>query len=217
MTKLSIMSLTNFINKELDTRVWGVWKACPDTCLERFLIVLKAMKNTELYNELVNDNYFISENDYICGLVDPDIECMRVILHTKNTDIVNELITMKFLYISHYESYPNTKIVRSYIPDRNVVKRMHKIEQDVLNLKKEMNDEIEWQTTWKESKVYNNIPKPPIVTKTELSSSPVPEISSLASFYNKWVNYWGETKKKEENNKTKIGQLEEFNSSDMLA
>ena len=115
-------------------------------------------------------------------MIDPSIECMRVILHTKNLDIVNELSTMKFLSISHYEVYPGTQIVRSYIPEREVAKRMHKIEQDVLSLKKELNDEIEWHTASKlsssshSSSLFGTTPPPML---TELSSSPVP-------FYKKW-------------------------------
>ena len=180
--KLQVKSLTNFIIKNLDSQVWAVWRACPDASLDRFLIVLKALKPTELYNELINDLYFINKDEYICGLIDPSIECMRVILHTKNLDIVNELSTMKFLSISHYEVYPGTQIVRSYIPEREVAKRMHKIEQDVLSLKKELNDEIEWHTASKlsssshSSSLFGTTPPPML---TELSSSPVP-------FYKKW-------------------------------
>lgn len=184
-SKLNTKSLTNFITKGLDTRVWAVWRACPDASLDRFLLILKALKPTELYNELVNDEYFINKDEFVCGLVDPNIECMRVILHTKDINIVNELTTMKFLSISHYEVYPGTQIVRSYIPERNVAKRMHKIEQDVLSMKKELLDEIEWHTASNTSKLSSSshssslfgTTPPPMLT--ELSSSPVP-------FYKKW-------------------------------
>jgi hypothetical protein len=144
--RIETKSLTNFIIKGLDTRVWALWRACPDESLNRFLIVLKALKPTELYNELINDNYFINKDEYVCGLVDPTIECMRVILHTKDVNVVNQLTTMKFLSISHYEVYAGTQMVRSYIPERDVAKRMHQIELDVASLKKDLNDEIEWHT-----------------------------------------------------------------------
>lgn len=182
--KLRTISLTNFILKNLDTRVWAVWKACPDSSLDRFMIILKALKPTELYNELIGNNYVVNKNEYVCGLVDPTIECMRVILHTDDTNIVNELITLKFLSISHYEIYPNTHIVRSYIPERNVAQRLHKAEQDVLTMKKELNDEIEWHvasnisTSSHSSSLFGTTP-PPLVSN--LSSSPV-------SFYKKWFS-----------------------------
>jgi len=183
-SKLNVNSLTNFITKGLDTRVWAVWRACPDASLYRFLIVLKALKPTELYNELINDEYFINKDEFVCGLVDPNIECMRVILHTKDINIVNELTTMKFFSISHYEVYSGTQIVRSYIPERNVAKRMHKVEQDVLSLKKELCDEIEWHTASNTSELSSSshssslFGTPPSIL-SELSSSPVPFYKKL--------------------------------------
>ena len=141
-----LVSLTNFIVKNLDTSIWAVLRACPDTSLDRFLIVLIALKPTELHNELVGQNYNIDKGEYICGLIDPEIECMRVILCTKNVDIVHELTTMNFLNINHYEIYPNTHLVQSYIPHRPFAVRMHQVEQNLTSLKKDLLDEIEWHT-----------------------------------------------------------------------
>jgi hypothetical protein len=139
-------ALTNFITKNLDTSVWAVWKACPDASLDRFLVVLVALKSTELRNELVDKIHVVNKGEYVCGVIDPEIECMRVILCTVNVDIVHELTTMNFLSIHHYEIYPYTHIVQCYIPNRQFAIRMHETEQTILSIKKDLLDEIEWHT-----------------------------------------------------------------------
>lgn len=112
-------ALTEFITKKLDTTVWSVFVAKPDKSInDRFMIILKSDKPTELYNELIGDYYFINKDEFVCGLINPSSETMRVIMHTRNMNELENLTTLKYLAISHYEAYPGTQLVHSYIPEK---------------------------------------------------------------------------------------------------
>lgn len=197
MTNSNCMALTNFIFKNLDTSLWTIWKTCPDSKLmDRFMIILRARKSTEIYNELINDRIIINKDEYVCGLIDPNIEYMRVVLHTNDSKLVADLTSLKFVAISQYEVFPNTHIVRSYIPDKQTAIKFHKIEQDVGELHKDLLDEIEWHTAkLTTTKAPPSTPEsfPPFHTVTQGSDTPQssPPLltilsSSPATLYKKW-------------------------------
>ena len=138
---IHVNALTNFLMKNLNDDIWSVYSANPDSKIEnRFVITLKAKKNTVLFDDKIKLNVQIKKNGYIRGLIEPITSCLKVLMYIEpgsdENDAVFKMLTATSL--KDVKIVKNTNIISSYIPDRQKCIKLQQIENKTISNKKHL-------------------------------------------------------------------------------